>query len=132
MAFLNNLKDKVNDMNIKGIVTDLANSGVAQSKKIAELAKLKTDNMAEEDTIRRSYVELGKIYYTQVNAVVTGDLAVCCEKIKAAKAAIEANNARLEELRRHDEVETEVVEDITTEDIIDEDVKDEDITVETK
>ena len=132
MAFfdLNNLKDKVNDMDIKGKVTNLANSGVAQSKKLAEIATLKTDNMAEEDIIRRSYVELGKIYYNEMNAIATGDLAVCCEKITAAKAAIETNNTRLEEMKNRADVEDEV--EITEEDIVDEDTDDDDIIVETK
>ena len=31
-------------------VTDLAHSGVAKSKQLAEIAKLKTSNMGEEDT----------------------------------------------------------------------------------
>ena len=33
-------------------VTDLAQSGVAKSKQLAEIAKLKTSNMGEEDTRR--------------------------------------------------------------------------------
>ena len=40
-------------------VTDLAQSGVAKSKQLAEIAKLKTSNMGEEDTIKKAYLELG-------------------------------------------------------------------------
>ena len=36
-------------------VTDLAQSGVAKSKQLAEIAKLKTSNMGEEDTIKKAY-----------------------------------------------------------------------------
>ena len=35
-------------------VTDLAQSGVAKSKQLAEIAKLKTSNMGEEDTIKKA------------------------------------------------------------------------------
>lgn len=41
-------------------VTDLAQSGVAKSKQLAEIAKLKTSNMGEEDTIKKAYLELGR------------------------------------------------------------------------
>ena len=44
-------------------VTDLAQSGVAKSKQLAEIAKLKTSNMGEEDTIKKAYLELGRLYY---------------------------------------------------------------------
>ena len=37
-------------------VTDLAQSGVAKSKQLAEIAKLKTSNMGEEDTIKKAYL----------------------------------------------------------------------------
>ena len=42
-------------------VTDLAQSGVAKSKQLAEIAKLKTSNMGEEDTIKKAYLELGRL-----------------------------------------------------------------------
>ena len=40
MGFFDNFKEKA---------TDLAQAGVAQSKRLAEIAKLKTANMGEED-----------------------------------------------------------------------------------
>ena len=46
-------------------VTDLAQSGVAKSKQLAEIAKLKTSNMGEEDTIKKAYLELGRLYYAE-------------------------------------------------------------------
>jgi len=90
MAFFENLKEKV---------TDLAQTGVAKSKKLAEIAKLKTANLGEEDTIKRAYCELGKLYYAEKGAAPEGGYAGACERITAAKAAIAANNARIEELK---------------------------------
>lgn len=49
-------------------VTDLAQSGVAKSKQLAEIAKLKTSNMGEEDTIKKAYLELGRLYYAERGA----------------------------------------------------------------
>lgn len=53
-------------------VTDLAQSGVAKSKQLAEIAKLKTSNMGEEDTIKKAYLELGRLYYAERGAAPGG------------------------------------------------------------
>lgn len=90
MGFFDNLKEKA---------TDLAQSGVAKSKQLAEIAKLKTANMGEEDTIKKAYVEIGKLYYAEMGHAPEGAYAAACEKITAAKAAIEANNDRIAELK---------------------------------
>ena len=39
---------------LKDRAVDLAQAGVAQSKRLAEIAKLKTSNMAEEDSIKNA------------------------------------------------------------------------------
>ena len=90
MGFFDNLKSKA---------TDLAQAGVAQSKRLAEIAKLKTANMGEEDAIKKAYIEIGKLYYAEKCAQPEEGYAAACEKITAAKAAIEVNNARIAELK---------------------------------
>lgn len=85
--------------NFKAKATDLAQAGVAQSKRLAEIAKLKTSNMAEEDSIKKAYVEIGKLYYAEKGMAPDGAYAAACEKITAARAAIEANNDRIAELK---------------------------------
>ncbi len=82
--------------------TDLAQAGVAQSKRLAEIAKLKTANLGEEDTIKKAYVELGKLYYAEKGSAPEGAFAAACERITAAKAAIETNNDRIAELKAAD------------------------------
>ena len=54
MAFFDNLKDKAKD---------LAQSGIEKSKQLSEIAKLNLNNVAEEDTIKKAYIEIGKLYY---------------------------------------------------------------------
>lgn len=93
--------------NLKDKAADLAQAGVAQSKRLAEIAKLKTANMAEEDTIKKAYVEIGKLYYAEQGAAPDGAYAAACEKITASKAAIEANNDRIAELKQSGDPETE-------------------------
>ena len=94
MGFFDTFKEKA---------TDLAQAGVAQSKRLAEIAKLKTANMGEEDTIKKAYVEIGKLYYAEKGFAPEGAYAAACEKITAAKAAIEANNDRIAELKDKDD-----------------------------
>ena len=84
---------------LKGKATDLVQSGVAKSMQLAEIAKLKTANMGEEDTIKKAYIELGKLYYAERGAVAGGAYAAACERITAAKAAIETNNDRITQLK---------------------------------
>lgn len=101
MGFFDNLKAKA---------TDLAQTGVAQSKRLAEIAKLKTANMSEEDTIKKAYIEIGKLYYAEMGHAPDGAYAAACEKITAAKAAIEANNDRIAELKADGDNADEVAE----------------------
>ena len=99
MALFDAFKDKAKD---------LAQTGVNKSRQLAEIAKLKTANMGEEDTIKKAYIELGKLYYAEKGAAPDGAYAAACEKITAAKAAIEANNDRIAELKESgDEEEPE-------------------------
>ena len=105
MDFINDLQERA---------TDLAQSVVATSKRLAEIAKLKASNMAEEDTIKKAYVELGKLYYAEHGTTPDGAYAATCEKITAARAAIETNNDRIAELKATAEAEGEII-DVTPE-----------------
>ncbi len=92
MAFFDfeSLKDKA---------IDLAQSGVAKSKQLTEIAKLKASNMAEEDAIRKAYVEIGKLYYAERGMAPEAAYAALCEKVTAAKVNIEENKGRIEALK---------------------------------
>ena len=85
--------------NLKDRATDLAQAGVAQSKRLAEIAKLKMANMAEEDAVKKAYLEIGRLYYAEQGAAPGGAYAAACERITASKALIETNNERIAELK---------------------------------
>ena len=55
--------------------------------------------MSEEDAIKKAYIELGKLYYAERGAAPEAAYVNSCERIAASKAAIEANNARIAELK---------------------------------
>ena len=108
MAFF----DKLDSLKEKAV--DLAQSGAAKGKELAEIGKLKMSNASEEDNIKKAYIEIGKLYYAERGMTPDAAYAVQCEKITASKAAIEANNARIEALKADDDdqVVEEVVEKV--------------------
>lgn len=103
---------------IKEKVGNIAQAGVAQGKKMANVAKLKTDNMAQQDAIRKAYQAIGKAYYAKMQGQPDEEFADLFAKVDAAMAAIAANNAALEEMKTAEEVVIDV--DITPDDVVDE------------
>ena len=98
MGFLDDVKEKT---------TDLAQAGVAQSKRLMAIAKLKVANLGEEDTIKKAYIELGKLYYAEHGTAPEGAYAAACERITASRAAIETNNDRIAQLKNSSDEEVE-------------------------
>ena len=98
--------------NLKDRATEMAQAGVAQSKRLAEIAKLKAANMAEEDAIKKVYIEIGKLYYAEQGATPDGAFAAACERVTASKAAIETNNERIAELKQPGDPEPETEAEI--------------------
>ena len=96
---------------LKDKATDLAQAGVAQSRRLAEIAKLKMANMSEEDAIKKAYLEIGKLYYAEQGAAPDGAYAAACERITASKAAIETNNERIASLRQPGDAPEDEVEE---------------------
>lgn len=95
MAFLDNL-------NLEGLrerASDLANSGIAKSKNLAEIAKLKTGIMAEEDALRRAYIEIGKAVCEGLETGEVAEIDGYVEKVRGCKALIAENEARIAAIR---------------------------------
>ena len=97
---------------LKETVTGLAQSGMAQGRKVATIAKLKSDNLAQQDTLRKAYLAIGKLYYAECQGEAGEAYAELFAKVEAALAAIAANNAALEELKEADEVVIDVDVDV--------------------
>ena len=91
MAFFDDLKDRA---------VDLGRAGVAKSKQLAEITKLSLNNAAEEDTIKKAYVEIGKLYYAERGMAPEAAYVALCERITTAKLNIEENKARIAQLKQ--------------------------------
>ena len=87
MAFFDDLKDKT---------IDIAQAGVAKSKQLMELAKLNMANAGEEDTIKKAYLEIGKLYYAERGMAPEAAYVALCEKI--------THKARIAEVKSQGEV----------------------------
>ena len=101
MDFINDLQERA---------TDLAQSVVATSKRLAEIAKLKASNMAEEDTIKKAYVELGKLYYRDYavgEELDTAEYLPWCQKIDESKKLIAELKDYIDDVKAADEVPAE-------------------------
>ena len=105
MAFLDDLKDKT---------LDLAQAGVAKSKQIVEIAKLNLANAAEEDAMKKAYVEIGKLYYAERGMAPDGAYVALCEKITAAKINIEENKARIAEIKATNDIKDSDIPPVET------------------
>lgn len=111
MAFnFEDLKKRANEL--AQSAATLAQQGADLSRQLAGIAKLKAANLGEEDTIRKAYAELGKVYFAKYGEHPEDEFAAACETIIEAQAAIAANNAAIEEMsaRKEDDVEVEIVE----------------------
>ena len=96
MAFFDELKDKA---------MDLGRAGVAKSRQLAEIAKLNLANSAEEDAIKKAYIEIGKLYYAERGMAPEAAYVALCEKITASKVTIEENKSRIAELKAEGNLE---------------------------
>ena len=107
MAFFDDLKAKA---------TELTQAGMAKSKQLAEIARLNLDNGAQEDAIRKAYIEIGKLYYAERGMAPETAYSALCEKITAAKIDIEENKARIAALKEEGHIsDTEVPPVVETE-----------------
>ncbi len=88
-------------------VGDLAQTGIAKSAQVTEMAKLQINNATENENIKKQYMELGKTYYQQFGQFPEPRFQEACEKIKESRASIVKNNLRIKELRNDDIILTE-------------------------
>ena len=95
------LFDKLDDL--RGKATEMVQTGVDKATEMMQtgvtIAKLKTDNMAEEDAMRRAYLAIGKMYFELYGDAPDPAFAVECDRIRACKRRIAENKLRLAEMK---------------------------------
>lgn len=79
---------------------EFAKNAAEKAKVLAKIGKLNAEILAEKDSIRKSNIELGKIYYEYFKADPHEPMKSACAKIDASNAKIAAKKAEIEDLKR--------------------------------
>ena len=93
---------------LKDKAVELAQAGAAKTKKASTTAKLKADNLAQQDAVRKAYLAIGKKYYEDHAGAPDEAYIELFAKAEAALAAIAANNAKIAELKTVEEIPVDV------------------------
>lgn len=80
-------------------VSELAQTGVAKGKELTEIGKLKVENAAEQETVKKAYQEIGKLYFEACGDRPEAAYAALCAKIADSKAKIAYNLERIEDIK---------------------------------
>lgn len=101
MANFNEIKEKV--MGTLGVVADatkdIANKTADKAKAAARMAKLAVEINGEKDTVKKAYLEIGKLYYELHRDDPDGFFAQLCDEVSIANASIAAKEAEIAELK---------------------------------
>ena len=97
---------------------ELAGKAADKAKSAARIAKLSMEINAEKDTIKKAYLEIGKLYYEMNRDNPDGFFAQLCDEVTVANAEIAAKEAEIAELKERgagaaedEDVEVEVTEE---------------------
>ncbi|MCD8342482.1 MAG: hypothetical protein LUC87_10115 [Clostridiales bacterium] len=97
MAFnVEYLKSKVMDLRQTG--ADLAQTGADRARTLSNIAKLKAANLGEQETLRKAYTELGRLYFEKYGISTEPEFFSTCATIDETLAKIAINDAKIQEL----------------------------------
>ena len=116
------LKERAGELAQAGVAKarEITDAGMAKAKQLTEIVKLKMQSSSERDSIRRAYLELGKLYYAERGSAPEPGYADLCQKVTNAMAKIEYNNERIADIKAAGHLTDEEVEDASYEDDEDE------------
>ena len=99
---------------------ELADTGATRAKEMGEIGKLKVNNSAEQEAIRKAYSELGKLYYAERGSAPEAAYADACQRITDAMARISYNNERIADIKAAGQITDEEIEAVEAEDTVEE------------
>ena len=80
-------------------VGSFAQTTVQKSKELAEITKINFQISGEEDKIKKTYIEIGKIYFEENAASATGRTAELCNQINASMDVIKDLREKINEAK---------------------------------
>ena len=103
---LSTLKDKVADVAGKAVSDEMRDkvAGAAQAvgeraKYASRMTRLTVDCNAELERIKRTYTEIGRLYYENYRDTADAFLAELCQQVTDANAHVAEMEAQMDELR---------------------------------
>ena len=101
MANFDEIREKLKDT--FGIVADttkdIASKTAEKAKCAARIAKLSMEINGEKDTIKKAYLEIGKLYYEMHRDDPDGFFAQLCDEVTVANANILSKEQEIAELK---------------------------------
>ena len=114
MAFnFDSLKERARELAQTGVAKakELTDAAVDKGKEVGEIGKLKVQNASEQDSIRKAYIELGKLYFAEHGDKAEGPYADLCRQIAESNSRIAYNNERIEDIKAAGKLDDEAVVD---------------------
>jgi hypothetical protein len=113
----NSLKEKAKDLAQTSVAKakELSDTAIGKGKELSEIGKLKVQNASEQETIKKAYLELGKLYFAERGAAPEAAYAALCEQITASKAKIDYNNERISDIKAAGNLSDEDIQDVAGE-----------------
>lgn len=103
---LSTLKDKVADVAGKAVSDEMRDkvAGAAQAvgeraKYASRMTRLTVDCNAELERVKRTYTEIGRLYYENYRDTADAFLAELCQQVTDANAHVAEMEAQMDELR---------------------------------
>lgn len=118
---LEDLSGKVSELAQTGVAKakELIDAGVAKTRELTEVGKLKVENASEQESIKKAYLEIGKLYFAERGMAPEAPYTALCEKIAASKAKIEYNEERIADMRAaNGAADAEEAETVADEEVI--------------
>ena len=97
----NDIKDKVKETFdiVADTTRDVAYKTADKAKNMSRIAKLSLEINGEKDTIKKAYVEIGKLYYETHKDDPDGFFAQLCDEITLANTSIIEKESEIAELK---------------------------------
>ena len=93
-----------------GATRDFAEKAADKAKAGARIAKLNVEISAEKDNMKKTFIEIGKLYYETYKDAPEGFFIQLCEEIALAEQNIAEKQAEIEDLKTADEDDSIEVE----------------------
>lgn len=83
----------------KETTMNLARVGAAKAREVGEAARIRLDNLGEEENLRKIYLEIGRLYVSLHQDSPEEPYAELFQRLEESREKIRENERRLENLR---------------------------------